>query len=49
MELTSDIRLTIAARAQRDSAMRGALLAEAVNSCLAGDTRTGKVVLRELR
>ena len=48
MELTRDIRLTVAARMQRDSEFRGALLAEAVNACLAGDTRTGKAVLRDL-
>ena len=45
MELTRDIRMTVAARVQRDSEFRGALLAEAVNACLAGDTRAGKAVL----
>ncbi len=48
MELTGDIRLTVAARVQRDSEFRGALLTEAVNACLAGDTRTGKAMLRDL-
>ncbi len=48
MALTCDIRLTVATRMQRDSEFCGALLAEAVNACLAGDTRTGKAVLRDL-
>ena len=48
MELISDARLTVAARVHRDSKFRGALLAEAVNACLAGDMRTGKAVLRDL-
>ena len=48
MALTRDIRLTVAARVQRDSEFRGALLAEAVNACLAGDTNAGKAVLRDL-
>ena len=48
MALTSDIRLTVAKRVQRDSEFRGALLAEAVNACLACDTRAGKTMLRDL-
>ena len=48
MVLTRDFRLTVVARVQRDSKFHGTLLAEVVNACLAGDTRTGKAVLREL-
>ena len=48
MALTCDIRLTVAKRVQRDSEFRGALLAEAVNACLAGDTRAGKAMLCDL-
>jgi DNA-binding phage protein len=47
MPLTRDFRLTVQARAQRDSAFRVALLREAVDSFLAGDVDTGKSVLRD--
>ena len=46
--LTRDLSHTIAVRLRRDRAFRQVLLAEAVNVCLAGDTRTGKAVLRDL-
>ena len=48
MELIRDFRLFVVVRAQRDPRFRGALLAEAISACLAGDTRTGKAVLRDL-
>ena len=48
MALTRDFKLTVAARAQRDPKYRQALFTEALNAYLAGDTRTGKAVLRDL-
>ena len=48
MALTRDFRLTVAARAQRDPKFRQALFTEAINAYLAGDTLTGKAVLRDL-
>lgn len=48
MALTRDSRITVRARAERDPKFRAALLTEAINACLAGDTHTGKAVLREL-
>jgi DNA-binding phage protein len=46
MALTKNFRETIQARARRDPAFRKALLREAVECMLAGDVRTGKLVLR---
>jgi DNA-binding phage protein len=46
MALTRNFRETIQARARRDPAFRKALLREAVECMLAGDVRTGKLVLR---
>ena len=48
MALTRDFKLTVAARAQRDPKYRQALFTEAISAYLAGDTRTGKAVLRDL-
>jgi len=48
MALTRDFRETVAARAQRDPKFRRALFTEAINAYLAGDTQTGKAVLRDL-
>lgn len=48
MALTRDFKLTVAARAQRDPKFRQALFTEAIGAYLAGDTRTGKAVLRDL-
>jgi DNA-binding phage protein len=48
MPLTRDFKLTVVARARRDAKFRQALCAEAFGACLAGDTRTGKAVLRDL-
>jgi hypothetical protein len=47
MALTKDFKVTIQARAQRDSAFRKALLQEGVECLLAGDVDTGKAVLRD--
>lgn len=47
MALTRDFKDTIKARVQRDPAFRKALLQEAAESMLAGDTETGKTVLRD--
>jgi len=48
MALTRDFKQTVAARAQRDVRFRQALFTEAINAYLAGDTQTGKAVLRDL-
>ena len=48
MALSRDFKLTVAARARRDPRFRQALFTEALNACLAGDTRTGKAALRDL-
>jgi AraC-like DNA-binding protein len=47
MALTKDFKVTIQARAQRDSALRKALLQEGIECLLAGDIDTGKAVLRD--
>lgn len=48
MALTRDFKTTILARAQRDARFRQALFTEAINAYLAGDTTTGKAILRDL-
>ena len=48
MALTRDFKLSVAARARREPKFRQALFTEALNACLAGDTKTGKAVLRDL-
>ena len=48
MALTRDFRETVLARVQRDAKYREALFSEAINAYLAGDTATGKAVLRDL-
>ena len=48
MALTRDFKETIQARAQRDARFRQALFTEAINAYLAGDTATGKAILRDL-
>ena len=48
MALTRDFRETIRARAQREPRYREALFTEAINAYLAGDTVTGKSILRDL-
>lgn len=47
MALTKDFKVTIQARAQRDSAFRKTLLQEGIECLLAGDIDTGKAVLRD--
>jgi DNA-binding phage protein len=48
MALTRDFKETIAARVRRDTKYREALFTEAINAYLAGDTATGKAMLRDL-
>lgn len=48
MALTRDFKETVMARAQRDRRFREALFSEAINAYLAGDTATGKAMLRDL-
>jgi DNA-binding phage protein len=45
--LTRDFKETIKARVQRDPAYRRALLREGIESMLAGDVETGKIVLHD--
>jgi DNA-binding phage protein len=47
MALKRSFRETVRARAQSDPAFREALLREAIETMLAGDVETGKVVLRD--
>jgi DNA-binding phage protein len=48
MALTRTFKETVATRARRDPRFREALLTEAVNAYLAGDTAEGKAILRDL-
>ena len=48
MALTRDFKDTVAARVQRDPRFREALLTEAINAYLEGDTVAGKAILRDL-
>ncbi len=48
MALTRDFKHTVLARAQRDPKFRQAMFTEAINAYLAGDTLTGKSMLRDL-
>ena len=48
MVMTRDCRSTILERAQNDARFREALFTEAINAYLAGDTGTGKAILRDL-
>ena len=47
MVLTRHFKETVAERAQRDTKFRRALLTEAVETFIAGDIETGKVILRD--
>ncbi len=47
MTLTRHFKETILARARRDTRFRRALLSEAINAYLAGDTAAGKANLRD--
>lgn len=46
MAITRDFKETVQARALRDTAFREGLLRECVENMLAGDTDTGKALLR---
>jgi len=48
MALTRDFKETVLERVQRDAKYREALFTEAINAYLAGDTATGKAILRDL-
>jgi len=48
MALTRDFKETVALRVRRDPRFREALLTEAINAYLGGDTATGKAILRDL-
>ena len=48
MALTRDFRETVVARIQRNARFRQAMFTEAINAYLAGDTATGKAMLRDL-
>jgi hypothetical protein len=48
MALTRDFRSTILERALSDARFREALVTEAINAYLAGDTGAGKAILRDL-
>jgi hypothetical protein len=47
MAITRDFKETVQARALRDTAFREGLLRECVENMLAGDTDTGKALLRD--
>jgi hypothetical protein len=47
MPLTRDFKETVKTRAATDGAFREALLTEALDCFLAGDTETGKTILRD--
>jgi len=48
MALTREFKETVVARARSDAKFRDAMFAEAINAYLAGDTQTGKAMLRDL-
>jgi DNA-binding phage protein len=48
MPLTRDFRVTVLARARRDVRFCQALLTEAINDYLSGETAVGKAILRDL-
>jgi hypothetical protein len=47
MNMTRDFKETIQSRALQDSAFREGLLRESIDNMLAGDTETGKALLRD--
>lgn len=47
MALTRDFKITVLARAQRDSDFRRGLLEEGIELLLAGDITTGKALIRD--
>ena len=48
MTLTREFKRTVVARARHDAKFRDAMFAEAINAYLAGDTQTGKAMLRDI-
>lgn len=47
MPITKNFKETIQARALKDAKFRAGLLKESIESMLAGDTETGKIILRD--
>lgn len=47
MNLTQDFKQTILARVKRDPAFRKALFKEAIETLLAGEADTGKMILHD--
>ena len=48
MPLTREFKKLVMTRVRRDAGYRNALLCEAINVCLEGDLKTGRIVLRDL-
>jgi hypothetical protein len=48
MTLTREFTESVVARGRRDAKFRDAMLAEAINAYLAGDTQIGKAMLRDM-
>jgi DNA-binding phage protein len=48
MALTRDFKETMVERARRDARFREAMFTQALNAYVAGDTRSGKAMLRDL-
>ena len=48
MALTREFKVTVQARVRKDARFREALFTEALNAYLAGETSTGKAILRDL-
>lgn len=48
MALTTEFKESVVERARRDPKFREAMFTQALNAYLAGDTRTGKAMLRDL-
>lgn len=48
LPLTRDFKETVLHRARRDARFRQALFTEAINAYLAGDSGSGKAILRDL-
>jgi len=48
MALTQAFKQTVQARVQRDGRYRSSLFTGAINACLAGNTESGRAMLRDL-
>ncbi len=48
MALTREFKETVLSRVRKDARFREALFTESINAYLAGDTGTGKAILRDL-